>query len=121
MSEYSLHAQCLWLEPLWARKKEVVAVLERVGGALWSRFGWLQKLGQLLWETVWQTLCELNIEVSDDSALPLLIMDPNGLRQTFKDWYMNIHLGKYSKLAQSIQLPSSGWAAQSDSVYPHTR
>lgn len=25
--------------------------------------GWLQKLGQLLWETVWQTLCKLNIEV----------------------------------------------------------
>lgn len=64
------------------------------------RVGWPQKLGQLLWETVWQTLCKLNIEVSDDSAIPLLIMDPNGLRQTFKGWYMNIHLGKYSKLAR---------------------
>lgn len=73
--------------------------MERVGPCA-SNIGWLQKLGQLLWETAWQTLCKLNIEVSDDSAVPLLIMDPNGLRQTFKDWSMNIHLGKYSKLAQ---------------------
>ena len=72
-----------------------MAAVSESAGPCAALVGWLQKLGQLLWETVWQTLGKLNIEASDDSAIPLLIMDPNGLPQTFKDWDMNIHLGKY--------------------------